>query len=107
MKYKLLLLPILLLLTSSVALAEDIDLLKELSPKITDANPAEVRTYKHNDGATITEYKSAGKVWMIKVQPAGNFPAYYLYDRTGEGTFEQRIAGNKQPSPPMWIIKRF
>jgi len=92
---------------STPALAEDIDFTNELSPETTHSNPAEVRTYKNEYGATITEYKSSGKVWMIKVQPAGNFPAYYLYDNEGDGTFDRRIAGNKQPSPPMWILKRF
>lgn len=110
MKFKPLLTPLFLsaLCLSLPATAEEsIDLHKELTPKITTANPAEVRTYKHQDGATITEYKANGKVWMIKIQPVGNFPAYYLYDNEGNGTFERRILGNKQPSPPMWIIKEF
>ncbi|HIP06368.1 MAG TPA: DUF2782 domain-containing protein [Mariprofundaceae bacterium] len=97
-----------LLLSATTAHAQDeksIDLREELSPKINNEQ-VEVRTYTHqDDGATITEYRSGGKVWMIKVQPAGDFPAYYLYDNEGHGTFEQRVAGNKKPSPPMWIIK--
>jgi len=99
MKFKLLLCCV--LLCSTQVSAEAIDLREELNPQIV-----QVRTYTHqDDGSTITEYRSGGKVWMIKVQPAGDFPPYYLYDNEGNGTFEQRVAGNKKPSPPMWIIK--
>jgi hypothetical protein len=92
---------------SNLAIAQDVDLRKELAPDTKTIKPSEIYTYKHESGATITEYRSGGKVWMIKVQPVGNFPAYYLYDDEGDGTFDRRIAGNKPPSPPMWILKRF
>jgi len=91
---------------SSTAYAEKISLQSELTPK-TSQEKVESHAYKDSNGATVTEHRLHGKVWMIEVQPAGNFPAYYLYDNEGDGTFERRIAGNKQPSPPMWIIKRF
>ena len=106
MKYKVLTLALFSTLLSSNVLAEDFNLKKELTPEITNEQ-VEVRAYTHEDGATITEYKSAGKVWMIKVQPGGGFPAYYLYDDEGNGSYERRIMGIKQPSPPMWIIKKF
>ncbi len=105
MKHSAIMLPFIVL--ANAALAEDIDLHQELSPHI-EQEQVEVRTYKHEeDGAEITEYRSAGKVWMIKVQPAGGFPPYYLYDDEGDGNFERRIAGNKIPSPPMWVIKQW
>ncbi len=107
MKFSLLCLMSLLSLWQSPALAEDIDLKKELAPDMKTVKPSEIHTYKHPSGATVTEYRSGGKVWMIKVQPVGNFPPYYLYDNEGDGTFDRRIAGNKLPSPPMWVIKRF
>ncbi len=106
MKYNILTLVLFTSLLSSNVAAEDVNLQKELTPNIT-TDQVEVRAYKHEDGATITEYKTAGKVWMIKVQPAGGFPPYYLYDDEGNGTFERRIMGNEQPSAPMWIIKKF
>lgn len=107
MKYKLLTLSLLTACLSTPLYAQDSNLEKELTPEVSN-DQVEVRTYRHEeDGATITEYKSGGKVWMIKVQPGGGFPAYYLYDEEGNGTFERRIMGNKMPSPPMWIIKKF
>jgi len=106
MKTKYLLALVLSLFLSSLAIANDVDLKKELTPNITNKE-VEIRTYKHQDGATVTEHRINGQVYMIKVQPVGDFPPYYLYDNEGNGNFERRIAGNKVPVPPMWIIKRF
>ena len=85
---------------------KSISLQDELTPQ-GKQEKVESHAYKDNNGATVIEHRLHGKVWMIEVQPAGNFPAYYLYDSEGNGNFERRIAGNKQPSPPMWIIKKF
>jgi len=105
MKYSILILALTLAYTAHAA--EDFDLRKELDPKVAQGQ-VEIRTYKHEgDNATITEYRSGGKVWMIKVQPAGDFPPYYLYDDEGTGVFKRRVAGNEVPKPPMWVIKRF
>jgi len=68
----------------------------------------DVRSYQRKDGAKITEYAVRGRVYKIKVQPAGGLPAYYLYDRDGDGTFEQRLpGGGKRISPPSWVVKEF
>ncbi|MDT8375185.1 MAG: DUF2782 domain-containing protein [Mariprofundaceae bacterium] len=69
---------------------------------------AEVRAYTREDGAEVTEHSINGQVYMVRVQPAGGFPAYYLYDNDGDGVFERRLPGDyKRPSPPMWVIKKF
>lgn len=94
------------LIAAYPAQAEDINIQEELSPKISNEQ-VEIRDYQHTDGSIITEHRLHGVVYMIKVQPAGNFPAYYLYDNEGNGNFQRRLAGNKQPVPPMWIIKKF
>ena len=68
----------------------------------------DVRSYQRKDGATITEYSVQGRVYKIKVQPAGGLPAYYLYDREGNGNFEQRLpGGGKRLNPPTWVLKEF
>ncbi|RMH60718.1 MAG: DUF2782 domain-containing protein [Zetaproteobacteria bacterium] len=75
---------------------------------LNDDERVQVHAYTRNDGARIEEYSIHGHVYMIKVQPAGGLPAYYLYDQDGDGTFDQRLPGGyKRPSPPMWVIKRF
>jgi len=88
--------------------SEDADLKEELSAPEEVEGGAEVRSFIRKDGAEVTEYSMKGKVYMIRVQPTGNFPAYYLYDSDGDGVFEKRLPGGyKRPSPPMWIIKKF
>lgn len=68
----------------------------------------DVRSYQRQDGATITEYAVNGRVYKIKVQPAGDFPAYYLYDPNGDGKFEpQRHGMGPQLSPPTWVLQEF
>ena len=68
----------------------------------------DVRSYQRRDGATITEYSVGGRVYKIKVQPAGGLPAYYLYDKDGNGNFEQRLpGGGKRLTPPTWVLKEF
>lgn len=82
------------------------DLRKELTPQ-QKKDGAQVYVYERKDGAKVEEYSMHGKVYMIHVQPPGNLPSYYLYDREGNGKFE-RLPGNYKPlSPPMWVIKRF
>ena len=87
--------------TSSANLSEELS-----APDEVDGG--EVRSYMRKDGAEITEHSVNGKVYMVRVQPVGNLPAYYLYDDDGDGVFEKRLPGGyKRPSPPMWVIKRF
>ncbi len=87
--------------TSSGNLSEELSAPEEI-------DGGEVRSYMRKDGAEITEHSVNGKVYMVRVQPVGNLPAYYLYDDDGDGVFEKRLPGGyKRPSPPMWVIKRF
>lgn len=91
------------------------DAIRESAPNLRDELGAsdndstiDVRSYQRKDGAEITEYAVRGRVYKIKVQPAGGLPAYYLYDRDGDGTFERRLPGGGKPlSPPSWVVKEF
>jgi len=75
---------------------------------LKDDERVQIRAYTRDDGARIEEYAIHGHVYMVKVQPKGGMPAYYLYDQDGDGKFDQRLPGGyKRPSPPMWVIKRF
>ncbi|MDX8405189.1 MAG: DUF2782 domain-containing protein [Mariprofundus sp.] len=73
-----------------------------------DGNTAvDIRSYQRKDGATITEYGVRGKVFKIKVQPAGGMPAYYLFPDQ-QGHFVRRLPGGaKGITPPSWILKEF
>ena len=81
---------------------------EELSAPEGAVEGAEVHSYTRKDGAKITEHSVNGKVYMIRVEPGGGLPAYYLYDSDGDSVFERRLPGGyKRPSPPMWVIKKF
>jgi len=83
------------------------DLRDELSMP-DEKSAADVRSYKRDDGSTVTEYAVNGRVYKVKVQPAGGLPAYYLYDRDGDGVLEQRLpGGGKRNSVPTWVLKEF
>ncbi|MDQ6950104.1 MAG: DUF2782 domain-containing protein [Mariprofundales bacterium] len=75
--------------------------------KHNGASDVDIRAYTRKDGTKISEYSRHGHVYMIKVQPPGNLPAYYLYDRAGNGAFTRLPGGYKAISPPQWILKEF
>ncbi|WP_153146613.1 DUF2782 domain-containing protein [Dechloromonas sp. H13] len=53
---------------------------------------------------TREEYRSNGRLYMIRVTPAVG-PAYYLVDQRGDGNFIQSDAIGPAPRAPMWLIK--
>jgi hypothetical protein len=55
---------------------------------------------------TIEEYRSAGRLYMIKVTPK-NAPPYYLVDDRGDGKFARQESLDSGFRPPRWIIKKF
>jgi len=54
--------------------------------------------------ANIEEFRSNGKVYMIKVKPQKG-PAYYLVDADGDGDFDTR-RNDLQPNLliPSWVL---
>ena len=45
-----------------------------------------VKTYENGD--VVTEYRVAGQLRVVRVQPPRG-PAYYLYDRNGDGRLDE------------------
>lgn len=58
-------------------------------------------TVTHDNGDVITQYRVSGKLRAVKVQPARG-PAYYLFDRNGDGIVDEE-GGN----PPQTYFKLF
>lgn len=54
------------------------------TPEQMLAEGATPTTRTEANGDTITEYREAGALKMVKVQPARG-PVYYIYDRNGDG----------------------
>ena len=62
-------------------------------------------TIREKNDATVTEYRMAGRLYMVKVKPKVG-PEYYLSDEDGTGKLVRRD-GQPTVRPPKWIIKRF
>jgi hypothetical protein len=106
MRYSLLLLA---LLTSGLVLAAPpSDRPPELTP-VPDGAPGSddtsTITIKPSSQGQVEEYRSNGKLYMLKVTPKVGKP-YYLIDPTGEGRFN-RMETLPGLQPPQWVIKEF
>lgn len=55
---------------------------------------------------TIEEYRSGGRLYMIKITPKIGAP-YYLVDSKGDGKFARQESLDTGFRPPQWIIHRF
>jgi hypothetical protein len=54
----------------------------------------------------IEEYRSNGRVYMIKITPKIGAP-YYLVDDRGDGKFARQESLDSGFRPPRWIIHKF
>lgn len=61
-------------------------------------------TIRKRGEETVEEYRIAGKLYMMKVTPAGGGPSYYLIDERGDGKFARQEAHDSGLRPPMWVI---
>ncbi|MFB6259420.1 MAG: DUF2782 domain-containing protein [Thiohalorhabdaceae bacterium] len=58
-------------------------------------------TIIQREDMTITEYRSGGRVYMVKVNPEVG-PPYYLVDRNGDGSWDRRMGPDI--AVPQWTI---
>ncbi len=56
---------------------------------------------------TVEEYRLGGRLYMMKVTPAGGGTPYYLVDHTGNGAFARQNSHDTGLRPPMWVIHSF
>ena len=70
----------------------------------TDTTP-EVTITPQSD-TLIEEYRSHGKLYMIKITPRIGAP-YYLIDERGDGKFARQDNLDSGMRVPQWIIKTF
>ena len=75
--------------------SQPVDPIADLPP---DAVPT---TRTEANGDVITEYRVAGQLRVVKVEPSRG-PAYYLYDRDGDGLPDQ-----EGDNPPQTYFKLF
>ena len=55
---------------------------------------------------TVEEFRSNGKLYMIKITPKQGVP-YYLIDDQGDGKFARQESLDSGQRVPRWIIHRF
>lgn len=55
---------------------------------------------------TVEEYRSHGKLYMIKITPSHGKP-YYLVDERGDGKFARQESLDSGLRVPTWIILKF
>ena len=60
-------------------------------------------TIVKNDKETREEFRANGRLYMVKVTPAGGKP-YYLVDQQGNGDFVEADTVGPSTRPPMWVI---
>ena len=77
-----------------------------LPPKVQDEDEMiapEVRIRTEEDGRTVEEYVSNGRVYMVKITPVVG-PSYYLLDTTGDGILNIRHDRFEPVKPVYWKI---
>jgi hypothetical protein len=73
--------------------------------QVEDTDEPQVTITKEAD-MTVEEYRSGGKLYMIKITPKHGAP-YYLVDDKGDGKFARQESMDSGLRVPRWIIKRF
>jgi hypothetical protein len=106
MRYSILLLT--LLMSGLAVAAEPSDRPPELAP-VPDGPPgpddAPAVTVRPSSQGTVEEFRSNGKLYMLKITPRVGRP-YYLVDPRGDGRFN-RMETLPNLRPPMWTVREF
>ncbi len=71
-----------------------------------NAGDAPAVTIKPSGKGRVEEYRTHGRVYMLKITPKVGKP-YYLIDQKGEGFFTRRDSLDGGLQPPMWKVKEF
>ncbi len=106
-------LPILILSACSFgAFASEPAKLETLPPPVltaeTDSEPVDeagINIIKQT-ALNIEEYRSGGRIYMIKITPKVG-PPYYLIDQRGDGKFARQESLDSGFRPPQWVIHTF
>lgn len=79
-----------------------------LPPKIVDEELEPSVTIRKEGDITYEEYRADGRIYMIKVTPAGGVP-FYLLDTDGDGNLETHSDDQRgQPVKPVyWKLKEW
>ena len=93
---------------TSAAIAQEGVLRPDVAPPPSldkDVTPEPEVTIRREGDDTLEEYRINGRLYMIKVTPSVG-PAYYLVDKTGDGSMDARINGPLADDfiVPQWVL---
>ncbi|OHC82217.1 MAG: hypothetical protein A3J87_06005 [Sideroxydans sp. RIFOXYB12_FULL_59_6] len=71
-----------------------------------DTNTTPEVTITQQSDTVVEEYRSHGKLYMIKITPKFG-PPYYLIDERGDGKFARQDNLDSGLRVPQWTIKTF
>ncbi|TAJ78755.1 MAG: DUF2782 domain-containing protein [Gallionellaceae bacterium] len=92
---------------SGAAYADDPKLAPPPPPLDQSENPDQPQvTIKKETEQTVEEYRSHGKLYMIKITPKHGKP-YYLIDDRGDGKFARQESLDSGLRVPVWVIHKF
>jgi hypothetical protein len=92
---------------SAAAYADDSKLAPPPPPLDQSEDPDQPQvTIKKETEQTVEEYRSHGKLYMIKVTPKHGKP-YYLIDDRGDGKFARQESLDSGLRVPSWVIYKF
>lgn len=98
-----------LLLAGAVSAQDGIPIEAPPPPDVVQSGEVlEPEVVIRQEGAeTVYEYRVAGKLVMVKVQPKGA-PPYYFIDQDGDGELETRTDDPRSaPSVNQWVLFRW
>lgn len=65
-------------------------------------------TIREERQETIYEYRVAGKLVMVKVQPKGDMPPYYFYNQDNDAELEySQVHPQHVPNVNQWVLFRW
>lgn len=77
-----------------------------MSNNVQDGDLEPQVTITKEKDTTVEEYRSGGKLYMIKIIPKVGKP-YYMVDERGDGKFSRQESLDSGLRPPQWVIHRF
>jgi len=80
----------------------------DIPPQVQSGETLEPEiTIRRDDKQTVTEYRTSGRLYAVKVEPVVG-PPYWLVDTTGDGFLETRYDNFNPPYfIPGWVILRW
>lgn len=61
-------------------------------------------TIIEQEDKTVHQYSVNGHIYMVKIEPGGSAPPYYLLDLDGDGMMDVRRDGPGEIAVPQWVL---